>query len=548
MQAASRAYALAAAALAATSAVIVTSTAPGPLQLPIRSIETRLVDSVANIPVNLFDAIMNIPSNEVQGVDVFSNSLFFSGDWWVPSAVNIWGTDPGDPGHYMGLLDMMIPFPQISGLGQPEIDPTLDANGTAGLAQQLALLAAAELPTSASCDAETCFPMTPPNVITGSTQFDRDIGFLQALSGQATDAHGQPFSLFSDWIKVPWSDLTNGFTFNSSTDPGIVDPSPGTGPGGVVTGAFGFPGTTGPDGTGVGNYMPWAGDTFKLNLLGPFGAFYNSLLATPSTSGIGGTGIEIPTMTEVTQAFQNLAASSIVAFDPYVMGSPMCPATCDIPAAETQQALVADVLAWDPSNTTIQEWLDNYPDSNATTLQSELAVALLQTGMYNLTPTELATYDADLASINPELPYLYTNAGIVTDPNYVAFANDPSVGFDPVYGGYNPNLVAGDLLTLMTNNETNWSALSNINTLWFLADPVPAAAAATDQSSSAATDLSAALGGFDPATWSADLSQMLAGLGTTTGSDLLSQLISELGAQLAADFGTQVPSSLLSMF
>jgi hypothetical protein len=226
----------------------------------------------------------------------------------------------------------------------------------------------------------------------------------------------------------------------------------------------------------------------------------------------------------------------------------MCPATCYIPAAETQQALVADVLAWDPSNTTIQEWLNNYPDSNATTLQSELAVALLQTGMYNLTPTELATYDADLASINPELPYLYTNAGIVTDPNYVAFANDPSVGFDPVYGGYNPNLVAGDLLTLMTNNETNWSALSNINTLWFLADPVPAAAAATDQSSSAATDLSTALGAFDPATWSADLSQMLAGLGTTTGSDLLSQLISELGTQLATDFGTQLPSSLLSMF
>ena len=50
----------------------------------------------------------------------------------------------------MGLLDMALPFaPQISGLGQPEIDPTLDANGTAGLAQQISLLAAAELPTSA---------------------------------------------------------------------------------------------------------------------------------------------------------------------------------------------------------------------------------------------------------------------------------------------------------------------------------------------------------------------------------------------------------------
>ena len=71
----------------------------------------------------------------------------------MPSATNIWGIDPGDLGHYMGVLDLLIPFPQISGLDQPEIDPTADANGTAGLAQQIGLLAAAELPTSSSCDA-----------------------------------------------------------------------------------------------------------------------------------------------------------------------------------------------------------------------------------------------------------------------------------------------------------------------------------------------------------------------------------------------------------
>jgi hypothetical protein len=32
--------------------------------------------------------------------------------------------------------------------------------------------------------------MTPPEVITGNTGFDRDIGFLEALSGHGTDANG----------------------------------------------------------------------------------------------------------------------------------------------------------------------------------------------------------------------------------------------------------------------------------------------------------------------------------------------------------------------
>jgi hypothetical protein len=549
MQAASRAYVLAAAALAATSAVVVTMPGSRPHQLPVRSYETRLVDSdsVLNIPVNLFDDILNIPYNEVQGLDVLDNSLFFSGDWWVPSATNLWGTDPGDLGHYMGLLDILIPFPQISGLDQPEIDPTADADGTAGLAQQIGLLAAAELPTSASCDAETCYPMTPPNVITGSTDFDRDIGLFQALSGQATTQDGSPFGLFSNWFQVPLSELTSGnFTFNSTTDPGgIVDPSPDTGPDGAVTGADGFDGTTGADGTTAGD-MPWDGDTFKLNLFGPFEDFYNSLLATPSTSGVDGTGIEIPTSTSILEAFQNLEASSIVAFDPYVEGSPACPATCDLPADETQLALLNDVLAMNPSDTELANYINDFPDSNGTTTEAELSVALLQTGIYNLTPTELATYDADLAAINPELPYLYTNAGIVTDPNYVAFGDGTTSTFDPTYGGYDPNLVASDLLTLLTNNDTNYTALSNIDTLWFLADPVSASAAASNGTASA-TDLSTALNSVDP-TLSTDFSTLMASFGTTAGSDLLSQLVTDLTTQITADLSTVLPSSILTMF
>ena len=118
---------------------------------------------------------------------------------------------------------------------------------------------------------------------------------------------------------------------------------------------------------------------------------------------------------------------------------------------------------------------DRYPDNNATIGEVRTSVALLQTGEYNLSSTELATYDADLAAINPELPYLFTNDGIVTDPNYLAIADGTTTTLDPTYGGYNPYLVGDDLLTLLTNNETNYTALSNPDTLSFLSDPVPGA-------------------------------------------------------------------------
>jgi hypothetical protein len=552
--AASRPYALAAAALAAVSTVVVTPVVAHQVPLAVRSMETKLVDvGIENIPVNLFDDILNIPSTEVQGFDVLGDSLLFSGDWWVPSATNLWGTDPGDLGHYMGLLDVLVPFKEISGLGQPEVDPALDATGLEGLAQQIGLLAAAELPVSASCDAETCFPMTPANVITGSTGFDRDIGFFQAFTGEDKD-----FGLFSNWLKVPLSDLTGGsYTFGSG-DTGLDDPSPNVGdtanPGlnGGVLGEFGFPGTTG-DGITAGD-MPWAGDQFTLNLLGPFEAFYNSLLAAPSTAGIDGTGIDLPSLTNITQDFQTFAAGLVVAFDPYVEGSPACPAACDLPTNETQLALMQDILAWDPTNQDVSTWVANYPDNNATVAEEQASVALLQTGQYNLTSAQLAEYDADLQAINPELPQYFTNDGIVTDPNYLDYANQLDSGtltssswtFDPEYGGYNPNLLGSDLLTLLTNNQWNFTSLENVNTVGFLLDPAqgdPGLSAAAVAPASAAVSNLANL----PAL-STDLSALLASFGTTAGADAVSAALAELSAQFTADLAAVVPQSLLGLF
>ena len=551
MQAASRAYVLAAAAVAATSAVVLTPAAPKASHIPVRSMETRLVD-FTDVPINLFDDVVNIPYNEIQGIDVFGDSLLFSGDWWVPSATNIWGTDPGDLGHYMGLIDMALPFaPQISGLDQPEIDPIADANGTAGLAQQLGLLAAAELPVSSSCDAQTCAPMTPPEVITGDTGYDRDIGFFEALAGNAQNSTGQPFDLFSDWLKVPLSDLTNGFTYTTADDPGLVDPSPDVGSAdGGGTGSLGFEGTTGADGTDAG-LMPWAGDTFQLNLFGPFEDFYNSLFTAP-TGGLDGSGVEIPTGTEILDAFQNITAGSIVAFDPYVAGSPACPGVCDLPADESQLGLLQNVLAWDPTNSSLASYVNDFAaQNNATQPEINDAVALLQTGSYNFSPTELAQVDAALANINPELPALYTNEGILTDPNYLTYLSDPS---DPdlynssgqligEYGGYNYTLVGDDLVKFFQDSfdgHTDPTLAADLQTLatdfTFPGDPANLAALL------AGDPVAAAAGSTDPTGLSADFSSLLASLGATAGSDALSQSLSELGTQFAAEFASLIPS------
>jgi hypothetical protein len=542
VQAASRAYVLAAAAVAATSAVVLTPAAPKASHIPVRSMQTRLVD-FTDVPINLFDDVVNIPFNEVQGIDVFSDSLLFSGDWWVPSATNIWGTDPGDLGHYMGLLDMALPFaPQISGLDQPEIDPTADADGTAGLAQQIGLLAAAELPVSSSCDAQACAPMTPAEVITGNTGYDRDIGFFEALNGNATDANNEPFGLFSNWLQVPLSDLTNGFTFTQADDPGLVDPSPDLGPTGDVGSSLGFDGTTGGDGTDAG-LMPWAGDTFQLNLFGPFEDFYNSLFTAP-TGGIDGTGVEIPTGTELLDAFQNITAGSIVAFDPYVAGSPACPGVCDLPADETQLGLLQDVAAWDPTNTSLANYVTEFAanlENNATIDETNDAIALLQTGTYNFSPAELAQVDTALGNINPELPILFTNDGIITDPAYEAYTGTGAL--TPEFGGYDPNLVGTDLVTLFQDSLSSPTDPTLSADLTTLASDFSFPGNAANLAAILAGDpAAAAAGATDPTGLSADFSSLLTSLGATAGSDALSQSLSDLSTQFAAEFANLLPS------
>ena len=361
MQAAARPYVLASAALLATSMVAATPLVARQLQLPIRSIETRLADagSVLNVPFNLFQDIVNVPYNEVEAIQQFGNSLLFSSTWLTASATNLWGEDPGDPGHFMSLVDMLVPFPQISGFGQPEIDPTADAAGTAGLGQQISLMLDAEVPVSASSAADWSTPLVPPTPITGLSGLDRAIWWNAELLGI------QKYPLFTNWFQVPMSDLQNGYQF-----PTVVDPSAGVGPNGSVPGDYGFLGThpeMGNIGYGVNdvgqtlnangnpvNLMPWSNLEFKYDPAYPFQNFWDSLQQTPNLNGF-----EFPSLEEIGRALQSLAAGSVVAFDPVVPGdTTLCSAdACGLNGLLGVESTVKAISDLWPGNTSIDNWL-----------------------------------------------------------------------------------------------------------------------------------------------------------------------------------------------
>lgn len=354
--------------------------APPPSGAPVTNRAAELMaggESILNVPFNLFQDIVNIPNTEVEAVNEAAKSLLWTGNWFTPSATNIWGEDPGDPSHFMALTDLLIPFSQISGLGSPEIDPTADAAGTAGLGQQLALLAAAELPASASCDADWCSPRLPATPIFGFTPIDRTIWVLATQSGV------QQFPLSADWNKVPLSQLSNGYTFGT-----VVEPSMGIGPTGAVPNdpVFGFSGTRpllnaggeqvlNGNGNPV-NLMPWSNLDFKFNPLEPFRNFFNGLLAPPDVNGFA-----FPSLTDTLQVLQSVAAGTVLGFNPFVEGSPLCPGTCGDAASSAE--IISLIGSAMPGNPLIDHWLALNSEglaNGATRHQIDFAVQFYQGG------------------------------------------------------------------------------------------------------------------------------------------------------------------------
>lgn len=436
MQAALRSRVVAAAALVAGSVVAITPISSRVPELPTVSMDTRLVDSsIFNIPFNLFQDIVNIPYNEVQALDTLANSFFFTGNWFVVSATNLWGVDPGDPSHFMSVTDLLLPFPELSGLGAPETD--FDA----GLGQQLWGLVAAELPVNAACDAASCIPTVPTSPITGITSIDSSIWLEQELTGS------QQFPLINNWFQVPISDLQNGYTFDPSA-PGSVDPS------GPVVPGFGF------EGTGADNAMPWSGDIFTLQPWVPFENFINSLMATPDPSGF-----EFPTLTEFAQAFQAVVAAAIVDFDPITPGSPFCAGDCSsLPEFLNYPALVQDISNIMPGNPIIEQWLAAYADGagvagvdyNGPTEEQILnSTNILQQGFWDFgNPSPPAGTGPDFSQLTADFHQLWTDLGLQPGEGVAASATDPAA----LLSGLEPTQLSTDLSALLESFATTLSA------------------------------------------------------------------------------------------
>ena len=91
------------------------------------------------------------------------------------------------------------------------------------------------------------------------------------------------------------------------------------------------------------------------------------------------------------RTFMNLTAGAVVAFDPFVAGSPACPALCDIPAGTTQLDLLKDVLALDPNNASLAAYVG--------ALFTIMFFSAIGTLASSLTPTAVAAGLAGFAAL-----------------------------------------------------------------------------------------------------------------------------------------------------
>ncbi len=482
--------------------------------------------SLLNVPFNLIQDFINVPHSLVQATNVLNDSLFFTGNWFTPSATNIWGEDPGDPGHFMAVADFLRESaPQASGLYQPAIDPDALADGSAGLGQQMAMFAAAMLPVSSSCDSIQCYPLSPVAPITGLTGLDRTINFFNVFTNFPNDDNQLP--LFSHWLKVPLQDLFDGYRFPGSpfetdnpTAGGIANPVDGIGEGGAVPGSpidsipgtgvpgpgFGYPGThplTDADGNLVLdangdqiNLQPWAGLLFTFNPFKPFELWFNSLMDPVDWSVNGDdplVGFHIPDVADAAQTLKALMAGLVIDFNPFVTGSPFCAGLCNMepfspPWGVSTLDMVKSIQSIGDPNPSIQQWIDlseqeaanAVGNANGTTDEQAYAgIAALQTGMFTFDEdTHRAILDY-MAEINPYLPNLAVNSGLLTDPGFLgpwpqdAAGSYHPPGYDPSlpldeqvvgeYGGPNNLLLWDDFLRVM---DPSGGLVTDLDLLW----------------------------------------------------------------------------------
>ncbi|HEU4360801.1 MAG TPA: hypothetical protein VFR27_04750, partial [Mycobacterium sp.] len=318
-------------------------------------------ESLLNIPLNLFQDIVNIPYYETQALNTAAESLLFTGPWFVGSPTNVWGEDPGDPGHFESLVDMFIPFPQISGLGH-EGDYSYP-----GLGEQLSMLAAVELPASPSCESLDCLPLTPTSPITGVTSIDHLSWVALIITGL------QKFPLIDDWSKVPLSEVTQGDGYYFSPGaPGSIDSGPA-----YAYPDFPWPGTHNPTPAELAQYpnltpetnlMPWAGTDFKLDLAAPFQNFFTSLQQPFDPSDF-----QLFNPEDFARALQAVLGGAFLDFNPFVAASPYCPGSCQLPdGSPTYYGLIKGVDALWPGNKLLDEWISLFNEDKANVSTPEI--------------------------------------------------------------------------------------------------------------------------------------------------------------------------------
>lgn len=334
-------------------------------------------ESLFNVPLNLFQDIVNIPYYETQALNVAAQSLLFTGPWFAASPTNIWGEDPGDPGHFESLINMAIPFPELSGLGH-------DGDYTyPGLGQQLAMLAAVEIPANPSCAALDCLPMIPTSPIIGLTLPDSLFWLILLVTGL------QKFPLMDGWFQVPLSEITqgDGYYFSSGSPASIA-----SGPVHAYPG-FPWPGTHNPSPEELAQYpnlapntnlMPWAGTYFKLDLAAPFHNFFTSLQQ-PFDPG----DFHLVNSVDFARAVQASLAGAFLDFNPFTRGSPYCPGSCQLPdGSPTYYGFIKVIDALWPNNPLLDEWLK-----------------LFAAGQVNVSTPEILDY----------LTWMWRNDSVVTD-------------------------------------------------------------------------------------------------------------------------------------
>jgi hypothetical protein len=372
---------------------------PTPPQLRSVSSEVRLAasPSLLNVPANLLIDIVNIPHNEVRALDYFARSLLFSGPWFVVGPTNVWGVDPGDPPKFMAVVNMVLPFPALSGIDRDAFDQN-------GLGQQVWFFMATQLPVSEHCDDDGCMPTVPTAPITGIAVIDSTLWAAAILTGQVK------FPLFDNFFKVPISDLMSGYTFGPDY-PGRVNSA------GPVYPGFGFAGSIVDPVTGE-NVMPWDGMTFTLDLSKPFVSYFDHLMADPSANPI-----QLPDLEDFGRALQSLAAALVVAFDPFTPGSFLCPGDCSyLPAAFDYPGIVRSIGGAWPGNPVIDEWLNAYDSGTAnvpTEEQIDLAIRLKEGHFWtfgNESPPPEWSTGFNLSTLAPQFHALWTALGLNPPP------------------------------------------------------------------------------------------------------------------------------------